>query len=518
MKLVSVKQMRELDRQAIAAGIAGEQLMERAGRGAHREICRWLPTIEPHHRQRISVLVGKGNNGGDACVVARLLAQGKEFVPSLYSVCPINELDGDARRMAEKLPASVPIIVCPEHLPADALAADCVIVDGLLGTGFSGPPRPPYNYMIEQVNAARRPVAALDLPSGLNGDTGEAADGLAVRADLTVTMGLPKTGLFTAGGRPFCGRLRVVDIGLPDSAVAGAGSAGEVDFIGDIAPLLTRRPVDSHKNTFGRVLVVAGSPLYIGAPILTARGAQAGGAGLVTMAVPEGLWTDTAAPPLPAALIVRQLPSENNGCFGASCRKELEKLLGLADTVVFGPGVGTEPTTAETMKLILQKGRPTVIDADGLNLLAAHSDRFQGLLGNSILTPHPGEMTRLLRAFDLPSKPEGGRIEQAGSLARASQAMVVLKGAATVVANAQDEFWINSSGSSALASGGTGDVLAGLIAGLLAGGKKPADAARIAVFWHGLAAEINDLGETCFTADHLPKHLAKALKLITPFA
>ncbi len=518
MKIVSVTQMRKLDQLAIEAGTAGETLMERAGCGACECLYEWLAGVVSRHCREISVIAGKGNNGGDAYVMARRLAVESELRPKVYSVCPVEELQGDARRNAERLPSEATFQYCPDKLPVSALMPGTVVVDGLLGTGISGGLREPYRTMIRQINESGRPVMALDIPSGLNGDTGEAAGGLVVQADLTVTMGLPKKGLFADTGRIFCGRLRQVNIGLPEETVEAAESAGRADFISDIEPLLQRRPGAAHKNTFGQVLVAAGSSRYIGAPILTAKGSLASGAGLVTAAVPKTAWAAGPGPTLPAALIVRRVNDSGDGYFTHDSISELEELTRQANAVVFGPGVRTEPETGGALMNILKQGQPTVIDADGLNLLAADSESFAGILEQAVLTPHPGEMSRLLHGFGLSGTTAGTRAEQAVQLAGHSGAVVVLKGQATVVAAPSGEYWVSSSGTSALATGGTGDVLAGLIGGMLAQGKSRTAASRIAVFTHGLAAEVSDRAEISFTADDLDEAISEAFKQITPFA
>ncbi len=522
MKIVSVEQMRSLDQQAIDSGITGETLMERAGRGAVEFIQEWIAQMAPAHRRKITLLAGKGNNGGDAYVAARILAQEEDLKLTVFSVCPINELHGDALLNARRLPESVDLKVRSGKLPPAAFGADTVVVDGLLGTGFKGELKEPYRTIINQVNQSGCPVAALDIPSGLNGDSGRPAQGGAVQADLTITMGLPKTGMFTAAGRRHCGRLRVVDIGLPAKAVKQAESYGQADFQEDIRKLLPRRPNSAHKRTFGRILIAAGSRQYIGAPLLAAQGASVLGAGVVSVAVPAGVWTDTPCPHLPASLIVSQVDSGGHGRFNAVSIPHLQGLLKQSEAVVFGPGVGVDNEAGQVLKALLRQRCPIVVDADGLNLLAASGSEFRTMLEQAVITPHPGEMKRLLWGFgingDFSESLEEKRSEAAVLLARKTNAVVVLKGQGTVVASPQGEFWISGAGSAALATAGTGDVLAGMIGGLLAQGKSREEAARIGVFIHGLAGEIGMPSERSFTADDLPPAVARALQATTPFA
>lgn len=520
MKIVSVNQMRNLDRQAIESGISGETLMERAGQGAFLEICDWLSSLDIRHRRRAVILAGKGNNGGDAYVVARYLAQETDLRPVVYSVCPIADLKGEARLNAERLPAEVPVEICSDSLPDSALAPDVFVVDGLLGTGISGPVREPYQTLISQVNNSGLATVALDIPSGLNGDQGKPEDGTVLEADLTIIMGLPKVGLFTPSGRAYTGTLRHVDIGLPPAETAKAKCEGLVDFAADIKPLLSRRPTAAHKNSFGRVLVAAGSSGYGGAPILAAEGALRSGAGVVQLVLPESKRIDGHDFRLPAALIVQPVPAGKKGFFNRDSIAPTEDLLSSGTVLVFGPGAGTRPETGAFLAALLEHDNSAIIDADGLNLIAAAPDTFKQRLAGCILTPHPGEMRRLLESFGLTEFANGPRTEQAAALASETGAVTVLKGVPTVTADPNGDQWLNSSGCPGLASAGTGDVLAGLIGGILAQQKEASlsEAARIGVFVHGLAAELGGFGQRAFTADDLPNAIASAFKKITPFA
>jgi len=506
MKAVSVEAMRALDAQTIASGTPGFVLMERAGRGAVEAMLRalqWRGGLGS--RPAFTVLAGRGNNGGDAYVVARVLAE-DGYPVGVCAVCPPAELTGAALLHALRLPLTVPVGVGPGVPPGQVRAGE-VVVDGLLGTGCHGPARPPYDRFIEEANASGCPVVALDIPSGMDGDTGAVA-GVAVQADWTITMGLPKAGLLTPAGLARCGGLRCVDIGIPADLVGAAPAMGpEAILLADARARVRRRPRDSHKGLFGHVLIAGGSGLYGGAPFLAAAGAARSGAGLVTVAIPAGCQPLCA---VPAALIVRRLADDGTGYLGQAAAAELQALARERNAVVFGPGLGPAPAGGDLLAQAVRCGLPLVIDADGLRQLAARPALTLEARAAMVLTPHPGEMKALLAGFACPVSPPGGRTEQAQALAQASHAVVVLKGMGTVVASPDGRVAVNTSGSPALATAGTGDVLAGVIGALLGQGYDAWDAACLGSFAHGLAAETWGGAECSLTADDLAECLGAA--------
>jgi len=257
MRTVSVSQMRELDRRTIEeADVPGEVLMERAGTGAGEYILDYISGLSPIHVKRFVLLAGKGNNGGDAYVVARYLYENTDIETIIYSVCPVEELTADARLNAERLPQEVSCEIRKNLSPDDFEIGD-IIIDGLLGTGIKGPLRAPYDNWIASVNNTELPVIALDIPSGLNGDNGAVATD-AIFADLTISMGLPKTGVFMGEGPNHCGRLQNVDIGIPAHFIDELPKEVEMIFSEDIQPLLGRVPNSSHKDSCGRLLMIGG--------------------------------------------------------------------------------------------------------------------------------------------------------------------------------------------------------------------------------------------------------------------
>lgn len=516
MKIIDVQTMRELDRATIYAGTPGEILMERAGRGAFDEFLPFAEALPERHARRVAVLAGKGNNGGDGYVLARLLAEETHLPTTVYSICSRKELDGDTALNADRLPSTVLVKHCPEELPAEALAPGTILVDALLGTGISGPLKPPFDTVIEQINASGLPVFAIDIPSGVDGNSGAIATN-AVVADMTVTMAHPKTGMFTPVGRARCGKLRLVDIGIDKERSRQAKSHGEALFAEDIRPLLQRRPFDSHKNTFGHTLVLGGAAHYVGAPQLAASAALKTGAGLVSLAAPLSVMLRMN--PTFDAIITIPVPETEAG--PTLTRDGLEKVPELHDrssALVLGPGIGRAEPVVDVIEDALSWQRPTVIDADALILIASHPRRFPSLTG-TILTPHPGEMKSLMNGFGLdPELVTHDRAQAAVQLAKTTGAIVVLKGMTTVVATPGGDAWLNSSGTAALATAGTGDVLAGMIGAFLAQGLDRVEAAQAGVFIHGLAAELANMPERCLVADNLIDLIPQAMHQVSPLA
>ncbi|MGI6355447.1 MAG: NAD(P)H-hydrate dehydratase [Lentisphaerae bacterium] len=516
MHVISVNEMRRLDAAAIAAGVSGEQLMFNAGAHAAEEILRFVERYPLRHRQSFTILAGKGNNGGDAWVVADVLMQ-KGHRVALFSTCPIAQLPEAAAYHASKLPteASVTFLADAEQgLPAAALAPGTIVIDGLLGTGLRGEPTGIYARLIAQVNASGLPVIALDIPSGLNGDTGNGD--LAITADLTVTMAYPKIGLLTGAGPQHCGLIRVVDIGLPEPVADTAAPIAAAFAEADARGFLARRPFHAHKNTFGHVLCVAGARQYPGAPFLAGEAALRSGAGLVTVAVPAGV----ACPPHAKALIVAKIGSEHDAVFSANLLPAVQELLTGKNALLYGPGTGRDPGP-DLLRLLLAAQRPIVIDADGLRLLAAHPELLTHDKASApvILTPHPGEMAALLTGFQLTELLHEPRPEQAKALAAATGAIVVLKGQGTIIAAPGAALpTYNLSGSPALATAGTGDVLAGMIAAFLAQGLAPVNAAALAVFVHGHAADLAPAPQRGLIADDLLALIPTAMADLNPLA
>ena len=498
MKIISIAAMRELEAQAMAAGISGFRLMDSAGRAAAAEIAamfRQHPGVN-----RIAIVTGKGNNAGDGLVVAAALPP--DIPVTIHAAAPLHSLRGDAAAHAARVPRRIPVLESdtPPEFPPDTL-----IVDALLGTGFTGNPREPLAGFIRAVNASGCPVVALDLPSGLDGDSGRAGRE-AVHADLTITFGLPKSGLFRNDGPRLCGSLRLGEIGLPRELLAKVPGDGEAFFAADARAFLPRLPYDSHKNTRGRLLLAAGSAAYPGAATLSARAALHGGAGFVRLATPvppEG--------PLPAALVRHRLTAAPDGGFGVAAAAELDDLLTVSDAVAAGPGWSRGTERQLFLERLLSSQLPLVLDADALNTLAEQPRRCRA---DIVLTPHPGEAARLFAAFA--TEYPADRRTAAIRLAELTGAVVLLKGPQSVVAAPDGRASYNTAGSPALATAGSGDVLTGLTGALLAGGLSAYDAARLAALLHALAGEV--WPRRGFCADDLPDRLPEAFAVVSPLA
>ncbi len=517
MRVVTANEMRSLDKRTIEElGLPGIVLMEHAGRAVARVVEEQL---EGNHGGSVLVCAYKGNNGGDGFVAARLLANsGYEVDVALF--CHPHELGGDAEAnfgFLEAFPVNVYVFDGDQGWEQDfddLLGEASVIVDALLGTGIQGAVRPPLDRVIQAINAQGGPhgarVVAVDLPSGLDADKGTYANAC-IQADVTVTMALPKLGLVIYPGRRLAGQLVVADISIPEVFVNELSPARWLIGKHELADLLPARPEDAHKGTFGRLYVIAGSPGFTGAATLTASAAVRTGAGLVTVGAPEAVH-DLLEVKLTEAM-TEPLADDSDGRFDSAALEAVQRRLAGVDALALGPGIGRGGTLPEFVHRVLaaaaQHGVPTVIDADGLNALADTGAPTTGLkalseLGvRAILTPHPGELGRLLSRT--PAEIQGARIDSALEAARLSGAVVVLKGASTVVASPEGEVALNLTGNSGMASGGTGDVLTGIIGGLLAQGVPPLEAACAGVYVHGRAGELveRDIGERALTASDM---------------
>jgi ADP-dependent NAD(P)H-hydrate dehydratase / NAD(P)H-hydrate epimerase len=461
MKLVSARQMQELDRQTIQLDRVSQKLLMRRAGQAVAEAARAMLS----KRGRVLVLAGPGNNGGDALIAANLLKRSGYRVEIL-------------QLSSRKSTATF------QFQDAD------LVIDGLLGTGLSRPVKTEFKAAIEALNRARAKtpclkVLAVDIPSGLNADTGKPM-GAAVMADVTVTFGLPKLGLVQQSAADFVGRLQIADIGFSAGRIARIKTAAEVLTRADIRPLVRVRRAGSYKTDFGHVLVVAGSEGLHGAAWITAHGALAAGAGLVTLAVPRAIYSLVASQC--RQVMVAPIDDGGFGYFGELSWRSLEPLLAKKTVLAIGPGLGRERHTLPFLEKLLGAARmPLVLDADALTLLAGKLKILRNLKAPAVLTPHPGEMARLLGATSRHVQQD--RLKTAAGFASKHHVVLVLKGARTVIAEPSGPVWVNVTGNAGLASGGSGDVLTGVIAGLAGQRLTPADAAKLGVFVHGLAAD-----------------------------
>lgn len=513
MRVVTPEEMARVDRAAIEVeSIAGLTLMENAG-VAVAHAARDMLSLKGG--RRVAVFCGKGNNGGDGFVVARLLSEcGVKVI--VFLIADPGELKGDAAenfKRLEGLPLEIERLSVPGEVEAAAGPAGAfdLAVDALFGTGFSGTAQGVFEAAIRAINGAGCPVLAVDVPSGVSGLTGAAA-GPAVRADRTVTFAAPKVGLVQYPGAFLAGELEVADIGIPASLLDSVPDS-RVFTVGEeeAEALLPRRPPDAHKNRCGHVLVVGGSPGLTGAAALCAQAALRCGAGLVTLGVPEGVH-DILEVKL-TEVMTRPLPQTAERVISLKAVEAVVELSRGCDVLALGPGLSTVGEAPEAVRELVRTVRaPMVLDADGLNAMAGHTAIFEKSGTPLVLTPHAGEMARL-RGVDTASV-QADRVGVARDTAAAWGAVVVLKGAGTVVAEPAGTVRISSSGNAGMATAGMGDVLTGCIASFMAQGLSAFDAAVAGVFYHGHAADLAASmdGMIGMIAGDVIRHLPLALR------
>ena len=521
MKLATSSQMQALDRTTInEIGIPGIVLMENAGQGTVQQMESDFGQVRD---KTVCIFVGPGNNGGDGLVIGRHVLQRGGF-PFLIFLVPQEKLGGDA---------GINAVICKNiHLPGmliqqeediDQLEKRLIqlhfahpvhcLVDALFGTGLSRNLKGRFATIIQFINRTSRtrywPVVAVDIPSGLSSDTGEVF-GCCVKADLTVTFGLAKPGHYLHGG-PDIGKLAVIDISIPDQVVKNADLPGQV-IDQTIGRMLLPRPQTIHKGTVGHLLILAGSIGKTGAAILSGRAALHSGCGLVTLAVPAEL-NPIFETSLPEAMTV-PLPLSKNSLSIDDYDRILELLAGKGG-LVLGPGLGAAHETAELVRQLYRDvALPIVVDADALNLLALEPKNFIKTGGDRILTPHPGEMSGMtgLPVADI----QKNRIQTAHWLNDTTikddhEIITVLKGAGTVICSSSGRWAVNSSGNPGMATGGMGDVLSGLIGGLLVQGYSLMKSSEIGIYMHGLAADLlAEHSSRGFTAGEVAKMLPLA--------
>ncbi len=488
MKTVSAEQMRELDRRTIEDyGIPGKTLMERAGRGVAEKIAaiiEYSPTTPP----AVRLIAGGGNNGGDAFVAARYL---REFGcrVDVFGACRLDQIKGDAREQLDALKQTdIATLECADEEAWKDIDPNFrgVVVDGLLGTGSRGAPRGTVGAAVDYINRAGENalVASIDIPTGIDADSGE-AEGQAVRADLTITMALPKTGLLLPSAIEYVGQIEVVDIGIPAEIIP---AEGDLEFISasDVAGHLNpRRPRAAHKGEFGRVLVVGGAPGYSGSVAMAARAALRSGAGLVTAYVPHSIAAVVAG--YSPEVMVNTGPQTDTGSLSHNAWDELERRLDDFDALLLGPGLTRCDDSLRLVRDIIRDcPTPIVVDADAVAVLEGSAHWFDKSVAPVVITPHPGEMATLL--MKSVEEVQSDRWATARNVVQDSGATVVLKGAATCIANPEDDrVWVNMTGTPGMATAGSGDVLAGMIAAFIAQGIDPRKAPLTAVYLHGRA-------------------------------
>ncbi|MCX5908794.1 MAG: NAD(P)H-hydrate dehydratase [Deltaproteobacteria bacterium] len=487
MRLATAEFMRSLDRQAIEEyGIPGIVLMENAARGTVQAMFRHIPDLL---REKVGIFAGRGNNGGDAFAVARYLMN-RGIACGVYLLGSEKDLKGEAAvnyKILRRMGGKVSEIQTPEDLEAQKgdMARATVIVDGIFGTGLNAPVKGLFLEVIAYINSLNRRVVAIDIPSGLNADSGQVL-GICVTASITVTYGLAKRGLVVQPGARYCGQVTVIDISLPATLVDGGNIKDYLLEAADLVPLLAPRSPDAHKGDFGHLLVVAGSPGKSGAAAMVCQAAVRVGTGLVTLAIAESLHPIFAVKLTEA--MTELLPETKEHTLGLAALAKMPEITSRKTALAIGPGVSLHAETQKFIQGIVQDvGLPMVIDADGLTALAGKVEILKNRRGNVILTPHPGEMARLLGSTT--AQVQQDRIEIARKFSTEQGVVLVLKGASTVIADPDGNIFINPTGNPGMASGGMGDVLTGMIAGFLAQGFAALEAAQLGVFLHGLAGD-----------------------------
>jgi len=511
MKIVTAAEMREIDRATSQRfGVPSLTLMENAGTAVANFVASQFPLAEC-----IGVICGKGNNGGDGFVAARKLHQAGRDVRVLL-LAERSELRGDAAEMFTKLPVAPVIVSSHEQLKADPARAvfDAdVLVDAILGTGFHPPVSGLYAEAIALLNAGSAPVVAVDIPSGADADVMGEQVGAVARADAVVTFTAPRPahvfGMLTSGPTV------ASPIGSPDQAVFSSSSL-QLNLITarEIASLIGPRPPTANKGSFGHVLVVGGSTGKAGAAAMAGMAALRAGAGLSTVATAESVLATVAG--FHPELMTEPLEETDAGSISIRALQQLNTLAERKTVLAVGPGISRHPETAEVVRGVVRKNKvPIVLDADGLNAFEEHSAELKNPAGTLVITPHPGEMARLAGST-IPAV-QHDRLNVARTFAREHELIVVLKGHRTLIAQPDGTIWVNTTGNPGMATGGTGDILTGMVAGLIAQNPdRIADAVIAAVHLHGLAGDVarESMGEHSLVATDLLRALPEAFRRV----
>jgi NAD(P)H-hydrate epimerase len=509
MKIVTAAEMREIDRATSAQfGVPSLNLMENAGSGVAEFVAQRYPRAHT-----ITVVCGKGNNGGDGLVIARKLHEAGRKVQVLLLADP-KELQGDAAEMYKRMPVQALSVPSSDALKGTAaqgaINAD-VLVDAILGTGFRPPVTGLYAEAIQEINRGSAPVVSVDIPSGADSDAMGAQQGTTARSDAIVTFTAPRPAhVFSMLTR---GPTIVVPIGSPDEAIVSKLNLN-ITTAKDVAPLLAPRAPDAHKGTFGHALVIGGSYGKAGAAAMAGMAALRSGAGLVTVATARSTLPMVAG--FAPELMTDALAETDAGTISTRAfdQGRLDSLAQEKQAIAIGPGLGLHLDTAEFARTCVERYRgPIVLDADGLNSFTGCIERLDGFQRSVILTPHPGEMARL--AGTSTAVVQADRLGVARKFASEHHVTVVLKGHRTLIVEPDGVAWVNPTGNPGMATGGTGDILTGMITGFVAQNlQRVALAVRAAVFLHGLAGDIarDSLGEPCLLATDLLAALPEAMR------
>lgn len=512
MKILTSAQMKEIDRQTIEdIGIPGPVLMENAG----LQVFRVLKALFPRLRdERVVIVCGKGNNGGDGLVVARHL-QNHGFEPAVLLLAAKEEIKGDAG-LNLKIADAIGVSISEIRTPADwkrhrhLLRQATILIDAIFGTGLSQPAQGLYALAIQDINKMAAFKLAVDIPSGLSSDTAEII-GPAVRADLTIALGAAKIPHVFPPAEEYVGSFLVVNISLPPCLLAVPNLNLEMTDKTVLLPLFERRKKNSHKGSYGHLLIIAGSLGKTGAAVMAARAAYRMGAGLVTVATPQSCLPIIARSMV--ELMTEPLAETEARTISASALPRVQALAEGKDAIVLGPGLSTQDSTRQFVwEFIPRVKKPLIIDADGLNILALKPELLEKLPRLTILTPHPGEFARLsgLTVAEVLDK----KLELVPAFARRYGVYLVLKGYRTLVAAPDGRVFVNPTGNPGMATGGTGDVLSGMVGALLMQHRDALLAALAAVYLHGLSGDLaaEKTGERALIASDLIRFLPRAVR------
>ena len=508
MKIVSAAEMREIDRSSSERfGVPSPTLMENAGSAVADFVLSNYPQAK-----RIGVVCGKGNNGGDGFVTARKLREAGREVLVLLLTDP-GELRGDAAEMFRRMPQAPVVIKSSDELAAakPSLKEQQLLIDAILGTGFRPPVSGLYAEAIAALNASGLPVVAVDIPSGADADVMGTQTGAIARADAIVTFTAPRPAHVFGGLTD--GPVVVAPIGSPDQAIQ---SSLQLNLITprEIAPLIGPRPRDSNKGSFGHVLVIGGSLGKAGAAAMAGMSALRTGAGLSTIATPKSVLATVAG--FHPEMMTEPCEETDVGTISLRALEyaHMDNLVKGKTVLAIGPGISRHPETSEFVRTVVQKySTAIVLDADGLNAFEGVAEKLNGKGRALVITPHPGEMARLT-GLSIPQV-QRDRMAVARSFAREHDVVVVLKGHRTLIAQPDGEVWVNTTGNPGMATGGTGDILTGMVAGMIA--QNPSQivkAVTAAVYLHGVAGDVacETMGEQSLVATDLIKALPEALR------
>lgn len=515
MKVLTSQQMKEIDRKTIEEmGVIGPILMENAGLQIVKEIKARFPQID---KEKIVILAGKGNNGGDGLVVARhLFNQG--YDPYLLLLSQKKELKGDAALnlgIAEKIGVKITEIASLKEWEnqKENLFQAALVVDAIFGTGLTKPAKGIYAAVIEDINRAKAFKVAVDIPSGLSSDTFQIV-GPCVKADLTVTLAAPKIAHIFPPAEEYIGELVVADISIPPLLFDNNQLKLELVEKRNILPYFKNRKKDSHKGTYGHLLILSGSLGKTGAAVMAAKAALKMGAGLVTVGTPESCLPIVARSMV--ELMTEPLPETEEKTLSSGALEKILFFLKGKDALLIGPGISTHPSTSElVLSLIPKLNVPAVFDADALNILASNPELFKFLPQPAVLTPHPGEFARLLHLST--RDVVENKLELVPQFAEKYGIYLVLKGYRTLIANPEGAVFINPTGNPGMATAGAGDVLSGMIASMIIQEDSLLEAILASVYIHGLSGDIGveKLGERALTAGNIITYLPSALKRLS---